>query len=317
MYIRLLSAVVPMVALIGCGEPATDERPTSSSGTPTSSAPAGPLDGRSDLEVVETDIAFIELEGPQWLEDEGVLLFSDVSANTIYQLSADDEITVFRKPSHFANGLAVDQKGRLLAAESGTRQVTRTEADGTVTSIAARFEGARLTQPNDITVRSDGSIYFTDPAFGDAGAQAELDFRGVFRIAPDGSVTAQYRGEASETPNGVAFSPDESLLYVSDYAANLVRVFDVASDGTLSEPRTFAEVAGPDGMAVDEAGNLYVASYNGSALQVFTPDGEDAGTINMPASPSNCAFGGTDGSTLYITTGPALYRTTLAAPGFP
>ena len=273
------------------------------------------MDGRGDLELVETDIAFLELEGPQWMEDEGVLLFSDVAANTIYQLSAYDEITVFRKPSRFANGLAVDKEGRLLAAESGARQVTRTEPDGKVTPIAARFEGAPLNQPNDIVVRSDGSIYFTDPAFGDAAAQAELDFRGVFRIAPDGSITAEYRGEASETPNGVAFSPDESLLYVSDYDANLVRVFDVADDGTLSEPSTFAEVAGPDGMAVDEAGNLFVASFNGSALQVFTPDGEDAGTINMPGSPSNCAFGGADGRTLYITTGTGLYRTTLAAPG--
>jgi YD repeat-containing protein len=156
--------------------------------------------------------------------DDGVLLFSDVSANTIYQVGADDEITEFREPTRYTNGLAVDPQGRLIAAESASRRVTRTERDGSVVPIAERFEGARLNQPNDITVRSDGTIYFTDPAFGDAAAQAELDFRGVFRIAPDGRLTAEYRGETSETPNGLALSPDESLLYVTDYAAGLVRV---------------------------------------------------------------------------------------------
>jgi gluconolactonase len=184
-----------------------------------------------------------------------------------------------------------------------------------VVPIAERFEGARLNQPNDITVRSDGTIYFTDPAFGDAAAQAELDFRGVFRIAPDGRLTAEYRGETSETPNGLALSPDESLLYVTDYAAGLVRVFDVAPDGSLSKARTFANVAGPDGMAVDEDGNLFIASYVGGAIEVFAPDGEQWGIIDLPASSSNCAFGGADGRTLYITTGPALYRVTLARPG--
>ena len=238
--------------------------------------------------------------------DDGVLLFSDVSANTIYQVGADDEITEFREPTRYTNGLAVDPQGRLIAAESASRRVTRTERDGSVVPIAERFEGARLNQPNDITVRSDGTIYFTDPAFGDAAAQAELDFRGVFRIAPDGRLTAEYRGETSETPNGLALSPDESLLYVTDYAAGLVRVFDVAPDGSLSKARTLANVAGPDGMAVDEDGNLFITSYDGGAIEVFAPDGEQWGVIDLPASPSNCAFGGADGRTLYITTGPAL-----------
>ena len=113
----------------------------------------------------------------------------------------------------------------------------------------------------------------------------------------------------------MALSPDESLLYVTDYNASVVRVFEVAKDGSLSKPRTFVEVAGPDGMAVDESGNLFIASYDGGAIEVFAPDGEHWGTLDLPASASNCAFGGADGRTLYITTGPALYRVTLAHPG--
>ncbi len=325
MRARLLVAVLLMLTLVACGDGGTDGgsptsatggESTTTSGQPTTTASpeaeSGPLVGLGELELVESSVPFLELEGPQWMPDEGVLLFSDVSANTIYQVGTDGEITEFRKPTRYTNGLAVDPQGRLIAAESASRRVTRTESDGSVVPIAERFEGARLNQPNDVTVRSDGTIYFTDPAF---GVETELDFRGVFRIAPDGGLTAEYRGETSEAPNGVALSPDESLLYVTDYNAGVVRVFEVAKDGSLSKARTFVEVAGPDGMAVDESGNLFIASYDGGAIEVFAPDGEHWGTIDLPASASNCAFGDADGHTLYITTGPALYRVTLAHPG--
>ncbi len=330
MRIRSLVAVPMMLTLTACGDGATDggsatsatsgETTTtttqSSTTTPSPEAVSGPLVGLGEVEAVESSFTFTELEGPQWMPDEGVLLFSDIPADTIYQLGAGDEITVFRMPSDFSNGLAVDQQGRLIAAESGTRRVTRTERDGTVISIASRFQGARLNQPNDIAIRSDGTIYFTDPLFGNA-SRAELDFRGVFAIAPDGALTAVYRGDPAETPNGVVLSPDETQLYVTDFAASLVRVFDVAPDGSLSEVRTFATVASPDGIAVDEAGNLFVASWDGRAVEVFAPDGEHWGTIAVPGADhvSNCAFGGADGRTLYITTGTVLYRVTLADPG--
>ena len=160
--------------------------------------------------------AFTELEGPQWMPDDGVLLFTDVSDDTIYQVGADDEITVFRMPSDFANGLAVDPQGRLIAAESGTRRVTRTESDGTVTPIAERFEGARLNQPNDIAVRSDGTIYFTDPTL----RRCRRGRPRLPRHLPDRSRRRPHRRvprRAIEAPNGVALSPDESLLYVTDY----------------------------------------------------------------------------------------------------
>ena len=180
MRIKSLVAVPMMLTLTACGDGATDggsatgatsgETTTtttqSTTTTPSPEAVSGPLVGLGEIEAVESSFTFTELEGPQWMP-EGVLLFSDVSADTIYQLGEGDEITVLRKPSNFSNGLAVDPQGRLIAAESGKRRVTRTERDETVTPIAERFEGARLNQPNDIAVRSDGTIYFTDPLFGD------------------------------------------------------------------------------------------------------------------------------------------------------
>jgi gluconolactonase len=329
MRIRLLVAATVMLILMACGGSAGEsERSTSGTGgestittpqptttTPSPEAESGPLVGIGEVEEVESSLQLFETEGPQWMPDDGVLLFSDVAGNTIYQVAADDEITVFRMPSDYSNGLAVDPQGRLIAAESDTRRVTRTERNGTVTAIAERFEGARLNQPNDIAVRSDGTIYFTDPVFGDAAALVELDFRGVFRIAPNGSLTLERRGDTSEAPNGVALSPDERQLYVTDYFANLVRVFDIDTDGSLSKARKLVTVSGPDGMAVDQAGNLFVASYNGGGIEVFAPDGEHWGTIEVPGSPTNCAFGGTDGRTLYVTAGAGLYRVTLAHPG--
>ena len=242
----------------------------------------------------------------------GVLRFTD--NNKILELSADDKVTTFRSPSDQANGLAVDEQGRLLAAEAESRRVTRTESNGTVTPIAQRFQGHRLNQPNDLVARSDGTIYFTDPTFGDdAVAAAELDFRGIFRLAPNGELTAERRGSITEAPNGVALSPDELRLYVSDYTGDRVWVFDVAPDGSLSEARTFVQAASPDGLAVDLDGNLFVAADNGIA--VYAPDGKPWGVIAVPQVPANCAFGGSDGRTLYITARQGLYRVQLKHPG--
>jgi sugar lactone lactonase YvrE len=275
----------------------------------SSGAGPDPLAGRGAIELVSEGYGFTE--GPQWMPNDGVLRFT--AYNSIFQVAANDNVTTFRAPSNGANGLALDPEGRMIAAEADARRVTRTESDGTVTPIAQRFEGHRLNQPNDVAVRSDGTIYFTDPTFGDADSASELDFHGIFRIAPDGALTAERRGAVSELPNGVALSPDERRLYVSDYGNALVWVLDVATDGSLSEARTFVHADGPDGMAVDVAGNLYVATANGIA--VFAPDGKPWDTILVPKVPSNCAFGGVDGRTLYITAREGLYRTRLAHPG--
>jgi gluconolactonase len=302
--------VLLMLFLTACGSSASNGDPTSTPARPTP-AESDPLAGRGEVELVDEGYEFTE--GPQWMQEDGVLLFSDVAGDTIYKLGDGDDIAVFRTPSEGSNGLAVDPEGRLLAAESETRRVTRTESDGEVTPIAVRFRGAQLNQPNDIVVRSDGTIYFTDPLFANA-RQAELNFRGIFRIAPDGGLTAERRGDTTEAPNGLALSPDESQLYVSDYFADLVWVMDVAADGTLSEARTFVNTGdGPDGMAVDDAGNLFVAT--GSGIEVFAPDGARWGVIPVPRIPANCAFGGEDGRTLFITAREGLYRVTLANPG--
>ncbi len=316
-----------LFVVAGCadgGGTASSTAATTSAPT-TTVAPSDPLVGRGEVEVVGEGYGF--LEGPQWMPDDGVLVFSESDLTrpwaeqpgTIYQLADGDEITAFRKSSSAYNGLALDPQGRLLAAEPGARRVTRTEPDGTVNPIADRFEGARLNEPNDIVVRSDGTIYFTDPLFEQSAA--ELDFRGVFRIAPNGDLTAERRGAISESPNGVALSPDESLLYVADTYAQTVRVFDVAADGSLSDGRGFATTAGfPDGMTVDAVGNLFVASV-GFGIEVFAPDGTRWGTIPLPnpgldgRQPSNCAFGGADRRTLYITANEVLYRVTLPHPG--
>ena len=267
---------------------------TTAASTTTAADTADPLVGIGEVELI--DEGYIFTEGPQWLKDQGILVFTDIDG--IYQLGPDDGITPYRKPSNEANGLAVDPQGRLLAAERVTRRVTRTESDGTVTPIAERFEGALLNQPNDIAVRSDGTIYFTDPLYADY--PAELDFRGVFRIAPDGNLTAERRGGTTEAPNGIVLSPDETLLYVANWADSLVWRFDVAADGSLSEAHTFVTTGdGPDGMAVDDAGNLFVTTALG--IEVYAPDGALWGTIRVPRIPANVAFGGADSRTLYIT----------------
>jgi gluconolactonase len=310
MRVRTVLMVLFMLLLIACGDNAVDGESTATATEPTTTAESDPLVGRGEVELVDEGYGFTE--GPQWMPEDGPLLFTD--NDTIYQVAADDEITVFRTPSNYSNGLAVDPEGRLIAAEADARRVTRTESDGTVTTIAERFHGALLNQPNDIVVRSDGTIYFTDPTFGSAAAQAELDFRGIFRISPDGGLTAERRGDTTEAPNGLALSPDESLLYVSNYAANLVWVMDVATDGTLSEARTFVTTGeGPDGVAVDDAGNLFVAT--GSGIEVFAPNGAPWGVIPVPRIPANCAFGGADARTLFITAREGLYRVTLVNPG--
>jgi gluconolactonase len=277
-------------------------------GPPTTTAAPDPLAGIGVVELVDEGYAFTE--GPQWLDGPGVLLFTDYDG--IYQLGADGAVTPYRSPSNEANGLAVDAQGRLLAAERLTRRVTRTESDGTVVPIAERFEGAQLNQPNDIAARSDGTVYFTDPLYADY--PPELDFRGVFRIAPDGTLTAERRGAITEAPNGIALSPDETVLYVANWADDLVWAFDVAGDGSLSEARTFVRTGdGPDGMAVDDAGNLFVTTALG--IETYAADGTQWGIIPVPRTPANVAFGGADRRTLFITAEEGLYRVTLAQPG--
>lgn len=269
-----------------------------------------PLADIGEVELVMEGFQF--LEGPVWRPD-GVLLFSDIPANTIYQLEPPATITSFRNPSGNANGLANDIDGLLLAAEHGNRRVSRTEAGGDVVTVADTYQGDRLNSPNDLAVRSDGTIYFTDPPYGIDPADQELAFNGVFRVDPDGTLTAEWEGPLSSRPNGIGLSPDESTLYVAD-TTGVVRAYDVAADGTLSGERTFAaDTPGADGMAIDADGNVFVTTSAG--VRVFAPDGTEWGTISVPRTPANVTFADADGRSLVITARQGLYTLRVPIPG--
>jgi len=254
-------------------------------------------------------------EGPVWHPD-GYLLFSDIPANVIAKWKPDSKVETFREPSGNSNGLTYDRQGRLIACEHGNRRVSRTEPDGTVVTLADRYQGKRLNSPNDVVVKSDGSIYFTDPPYGVQPDQRELDFQGVYRLASDGTLTLLV--DDFDRPNGLAFSPDETILYIDDTTRRHVRAFDVQPDGTLKNGRIFAELksdktGGPDGMKVDVNGNVYVTGPGGT--WGFDATGKHLGTIVTPENPANCAFGGKDNKTLYITARTSVYCVKLNVPG--
>jgi len=269
------------------------------------------------LEQVATGFGFTE--GPVWCKD--YLLFSDIPRNRIVRWrmrSEGPEITTFRSPSGNSNGLALDRSGRLITCEHSTRRVTRTEVDSSVSVLAERYEGRRLNSPNDVVVRSDGSIYFTDPPYGlkNFDTWKELSFNGVYRFAPDGKLVLL--ADDFDRPNGLAFSPDESVLYINDTSRVHIRAFDVSPDGNLSNGRVLidmqsSETGAPDGMKVDEKGNIYCTGPGG--LWVIDSNGQCLGRIMLPEIPSNLAWGDTDRRSLYITARSSIYRLRLAVPG--
>jgi gluconolactonase len=255
-------------------------------------------------------------EGPVW-NSAGFLLFSDIPANQIVKFVPGAAPTAFRTPSGNSNGLTYDRAGRLLACEHSNRRVTRQEADGSLTVLASSYDGKKLNSPNDIVVRSDGTIYFTDPPYGIREEQKELPFQGVYKISPEGKLTLL--AQDFDRPNGIALSPDEKTLYVDDSARLHVRAFDVAPDGSISHGRILAELKSarqgvPDGMKVDRKGNLYVTGPGG--VWVFDKRGKHLGTILMAELPANCGWGDADYRTLYLTARTGLYRIRLKIPGF-
>jgi len=249
-------------------------------------------------------------EGPIWVP-EGHLLFSDIPANIIYKWTpGTPKPEVFRTPSGPSNGLTLDREGRLLTCELACR-ISRTEENGEVVTLADRYRGNRLNSPNDIVVKSDGGVYFTDPAYGlrRTGLPKELDFNGVYRIESDGDLTLL--DDTFEGPNGLAFSPDEAVLYVDDSARGHIRAFDVEAGGVLSNGHLFAELRGPgegvpDGMKVDIQGNVYCTGPGG--IWVFDEAGEKLGILEFPEAPANLAWGNNDLKTLYVTARTGIYR---------
>ncbi len=277
------------------------------------------------------------LEGPLWVKSDRRLLFSDIPKNAVYSVRAGEVARALLHPSGFSgggdfagrepgsNGLTLDGEGRLILAQHGDRRIARLEADGTFTTLADRYLGKRLNSPNDVLRASSGALYFTDPPFGLPGGfedpARELAFSGVYVRAIDGSLRL-LTGEL-RAPNGIALSPDERTLYVSNADASrpVWMAYAIAVDGTLGTGRIFADASpwvgawpgNPDGLKTDLAGNLFAAGPGG--VYVFAPDGTHLGTIRTSVATSNCAFGDEDGATLYITADHAVLRVRLATHG--
>ena len=268
---------------------------------------------RGNPEKLAGDFQFTE--GPIWQAD-GSLLFSDIPANRIYRWTPDEGAQVWREPTGNSNGLTLDREERLIACEHSGRRVSRTEADGTVAAIASHFKGGRLNSPNDVVVKSNGVVYFTDPPYGIQPEEREQPVNGVYRILTDG--TLELLVEDFDRPNGLAFSPDESILYIDDSPRRHVRAFDVRADGTLANSRIIADMdhpqpGSPDGMKIDEEGHLYVTGATG--VWVFEPNGELLGVVATPERPANCAWGDADRKSLYITAQTSLYRVRTKVAG--
>lgn len=248
-------------------------------------------------------------EGPLWHKD-GFLIFSDIPADAIVKVTPQGGVTPYREISGNSNGLTFDSLGRLIRCEHGNRRVSRETRGGHVTVLASKFDGKRLNSPNDIVVKSDGSIYFTDPPYGVKPDERELDFQGVYRISAIGKLTLL--ADDFDRPNGLAFSPDEKILYIADSSAHQhIRAFDVLPDETLANGRVFAnmktgEQGAPDGMKVDVEGNVWATGPGG--VWVFDPSGKHLGTIKPPEIPANCAWGDSEGKTLYMTARTGIYR---------
>ena len=262
-------------------------------------------------------------EGPVWWKEGGYLLFSDIHNNRRMKYTPGQGVTTFQEATNRANGLTRDLQGRLVACEHDTRRVTRQELDGSLTVIANSFQGRRLNRPNDVVVKSDGSIYFTDPwTLPTPPEQWDLNIVGVFRVSPDlGTMTLL--ADNFILPNGLAFSPDESVLYINDSRRGHIRAFDIMPNGTLAKQtdRVFADLRGeepgvPDGMKVDAAGNVYCGGSGG--IWIMDPRGKRLGRIvhGGPAT-TNLAFGGDDWKTLYFTGRTNLGAVNVKIPGLP
>lgn len=270
-------------------------------------------------------------EGPLWNRRDGSFFWVDIVGDTIYRWQPGRNAEAFIRPSGKANGLTFDREGRLCVAGWASRTVWRVEADGSIKTLASHYQGKKINSPNDIVVRSDGSIYFTDSpgALINVGMAAQdlqqyLDFQGVFRIAPDGGTDAGAGGALDAVvtdtvyPNGLVFAPDESVLYVNDTRLCEIRAYDMRPDGGCGPKRLFHTLTGAepgvaDGMKVDREGNVYCTGPGG--VHVIAPDGKLLGRIRIPDHCTNIAWGDADWRSLYITTYHFVFRTRVNVPG--
>ncbi len=274
------------------------------------------IDKEVQIERVASGFEFTE--GPIWHPRDHHLLFSDIPGNVRFQYSLDGTTLEVRNPSEKCNGMTYDSNLNLLVCEHLSSSLVLEGGDGHREVLASHFDGKELNSPNDVCIRSDGSIYFSDPAYGrmpwsgEERAQ-ELDFQGVFRLKTPGELELLVEKDCYQQPNGLCFSPDESLFYINDSPKALIDVYKVAPDGSLYDKTRFAENIGdgtfeggvPDGMKCDEYGNIWVTGPNG--LWIFNPKGEKLGVIQIPEHTANLHWGGTDWHTLFVTASTSVY----------
>ena len=274
---------------------------------------------------------FVFTEGLAWHPYERHLTFSDIRGDEMFRWFPDDselkgELKSHRKPSHKANGNTYDLEGCLLTCEHVTSRVVREEPDGSLTIVTSHYGDKELNSPNDIIVKSNGRIYFTDPPSGRTSRSGverpqDLDFQGIFRVDPDGKNLTLLDYEGYIVPNGLCFSLDESKLFVNDTRRDHIRVYDVSPEETVSGGEVWAETTPgpgnaegyPDGMKIDSAGNLYCTGPGG--IHVFTPDAVCIGVIRTPERPSNLTWGGHDMQTLFMSAFTSIYHTRVKIPG--
>ena len=275
-----------------------------------------------EAQVEQVSTGFNFTEGPMWNHAENHLIFSDIPGNIMRKWTAEGGIETFREPSNMANGNYYDHQGRLITCEHATSRVVRSEVDGSITVLASHYAGKELNSPNDVVVRSDGSIYFSDPTFGrmehwGVPRDQELAFQGVYRLDTDsGDLTLL--ADDFDQPNGLCLSADESGLFVNDWKRGHIRLFDLEADGTVSNSRVWAEVTGNregacDGMKLDSRGHLYTTGPGG--IHVFAPDATSLGVIYMPEIAANFCWGEDDLCSLFVTASTSLYRVRVKAPG--
>lgn len=274
------------------------------------------------VEQLVTGFRFVE--GPVWNPRTRTLFFSDIVGDTLYTWREGEGARSFRQPSHMANGNTLDAQGRLITCEHATSRLSRTEPDGSVTVLASHFEGRELNSPNDVVVKRDGSIYFTDPTSGRSPVygvprEPELPWRGLYRLDPaSGRLTLLVDDFAK--PNGLCFSPDGSRLFVDDSERDHIRAFEVRPDGALAGGAVWGEMPSEglgvaDGMKMDREGNLYCCGRGG--IHLFAPSGSRLGMLPVPEHTTNLGWADDDLRTLYITASSSIYRLRVRVAGLP
>ena len=266
------------------------------------------------LQKLAGDMGFVE--GPVWVnKDGGFLVFSDIPNDELKKWTPKDRLSTFRKPSQNANGNTLDQQGRLVTCEHSGRRVSILEKDGSLKMLVDQFDGKKFNSPNDVVVKSDGTVWFTDPDYGLGKNPREQEGNFVYRFNPkDKSIVAVAKD--FNKPNGLCFSPDEKKLYVADSGQpRHIRVFDVQKDGSLANGKVFCAIdkGGPDGIRCDAKGRIF--SSAGDGVQIFSASGELIGKILVPEAPANLCFGGKDGKTLFITARKSLYSIPVLVKG--